>query len=259
MKRDPYAGAAASWATGAALVYRPLAEELVSRAPHALRDRTVLDVGAGTGVASDALSACGATPVAADLSLDMLSWNSHRRPPAVACDTLALPLADATVDDVVAAFVLNHVEEPVRALTELRRVTRRGGAILATVYANSSRSEARERIDEVARAHGWVAPDWYVHLKTAVTPLLGTSESMQESAAAAGLTDVVTEEETVDVGVTEAGQLVDYRLGQAHASTWYASLDDEERRRVRESAIATAEPVMEPYRPTVVFLVARVP
>lgn len=259
MTRDPYAGAAASWATGAALVYRPIAEELVGRAPHALGDRTVLDVGAGTGVACDALEACGASPVAADLSLDMLFWNARRRPPAVACDTLALPLTDAAVDDVVAAFVLNHVEEPVRALTELRRVTRRGGAILATVYANSSRSEARERIDDVARAHGWVAPGWYTHLKAAVTPLLGTSKSMREAAAAAGLTDVMTEEDAVDVGVTEAGQLVDYRLGQAHVSTWYARLGEEERRRVREAAIAAAEPVMEPYRPTVVFLVASVP
>ncbi|MCC7078549.1 MAG: class I SAM-dependent methyltransferase [Acidimicrobiia bacterium] len=259
MSRDHYAGAVAAWAEGASRVYRPIAEELLRHAPHPLRGRTVLDAGAGTGVASDALTAVGASTVGADLSFDMLAWNRPRRPPAVVCDILALPIHDDAVDDAVAAFVLNHVDAPVRALGELIRVTREGGAVLATVYASSSRSDARERIDGAVRAHGWVAPAWFAHLKAAVTPLLGTAEAMARAASTAGLAVSEVREEDVDVGVTDAASLVDYRLGQAHASSWYTGLGEQERARVRAAAIAAAEPVMEPYRPTVVFLSGYVP
>ncbi len=57
---DRYAGAAHGWATGARRVYQPLAAELVSRTPHSLRGRLVLDVGAGTGVGSTELVKAGA-------------------------------------------------------------------------------------------------------------------------------------------------------------------------------------------------------
>ena len=49
-------------------------------------------------------------------------------------------MRDDAVDNVVAAFVLNHLSDPMPALRELTRVTRPGGAVLATVYAASSRS-----------------------------------------------------------------------------------------------------------------------
>lgn len=112
MRADHYAGAGRRWATGATLVYGQIAAELVAMSPHPLAGRTILDVGAGTGAVSSALLARRAHPVALDLSIDMLAWNAHARPPCVVADIRALPLPAGRVDAAVAAFVLNHFTEP---------------------------------------------------------------------------------------------------------------------------------------------------
>ena len=95
----------------------------------------------------------------------MLAWDAGHRPPAVAGALEALPLRDDAVDDTVAAFVLNHVDDPTAALAELARVTRPGGAVLATVAAATTRHRAvRDRIDAVVADAGFVPPPWYAHL-----------------------------------------------------------------------------------------------
>lgn len=194
MTVDHYAGAGRGWAQGASRVYQPIASQLVDMSPHPLSGRTVLDAGAGTGVASTALAVRGAHPIATDLSLDMLAWNAALRPPCVAADLRALPLAGDSVDDSVAAFVLNHLTDPGAGLAELIRVTRAGGAVLATVYSNASRSGVRDLVDEVAKGAGWQIPDWYLETKANVVPLLGSAGAMAAAAHTSGQVDVVVEE-----------------------------------------------------------------
>jgi len=256
---DNYAGAARGWAEGASLVYRPIADQLLTSSPHPLKGRVVLDAGAGTGVASAALSKLGARPVAIDLSYDMLAWNARHRPPAMVADITRLPMRDRSVDDIVAAFVYNHLTCPELALAEAVRVSRPGGALLACVYANTNRSEVRDALDEAARGEGWRTPDWYVEIKQTATPLLGTAEDMARVAAQSKLVDVHVNERAVDVGVTKAEQLVDYRLGQAHFAPWLNSLDPGRVEEIRDRLIDVIRPVMVPYRPIVVFLSALVP
>jgi ubiquinone/menaquinone biosynthesis C-methylase UbiE len=259
MSDDHYAGAAHGWAHGATLVYAPIARALVATAPHPLAGRLVLDVGAGTGVASTVLGQSGAVQVALDRSFDMLAWDAGRRPPSAMADVQQLPLRDGAVDDTVAAFVFNHLVEPVIGIAETVRVTRPGGAVLACVYANTNRSEVRDAIDRAAQAQGWQAPDWYAELKRSATPLLGTAEDMARVAAQAGLVDVVVDERPAEVGVTEPEQLVDYRLGQANYSAWLNELDPERAKTIRSHLVEVIRPIMRPYRPIVVFLSAIVP
>jgi SAM-dependent methyltransferase len=218
----------------------------------------VLDVGAGTGVASVALVAKGALPLAMDLSHDMLAYGAAARPPCAVADVRALPLAAGAVDDSVAAFVLNHLVDPRTGLAELVRVTRRKGVVLACVYSNASRSQVRDVVDETARKNGWQTPDWYVHLKTCATLLLGSADGMRRAAAAAGLIDVAVDEVAVDVGVTEPAHLVNYRFGQAQFSAWSVRIGSAAAEEVRQHAIETIRPIMRPYRPLVVFLTASV-
>jgi ubiquinone/menaquinone biosynthesis C-methylase UbiE len=255
---DHYSGAARRWAEGASIVYSPLAHELVGLSPHPLSGRLVLDVGAGTGVASAALGKAGARPVAADLSLDMLAWQAHDRPPAAVADVCTLPFRDNAVDDTVAAFVLNHLVQPAAGFAELMRVTRSGGVLLACVYSNANRSAVRDALDEAARQAGWVTPDWYLAVKQQATPLLGTAEDMQQAAKHVALLDVVVDERPVDVGVTEPEQVVDYRLGQAHFCAWLDQLGPGRTEEIHAQLVETIRPIMAPYRPIVVFLSARV-
>jgi SAM-dependent methyltransferase len=253
---DRYAGAAQGWATAASRVYGPIARDLVAAVPQPLAGATVLDAGAGTGLVGDALAAAGARPVALDLSPDMLRWRRAERLLAVRGEVSRIPLRTAAVDAALAAFVLNHLRDPLPALRELNRVTRPGGPVLATVYANSSRSAVRDRVDDVAIAHGFRWPDWYLELKEVCAPQLGTVDAMAAAARRAGLTGVRAEEYTADTGIDSAADLVDYRYSQAHCRSWLAGLSEEQRERLRAETIAAIEPVMEPYRPRVVRLVA---
>jgi SAM-dependent methyltransferase len=100
--------------------------------------------------------------------------------------------------------VLNHLTDPVPGLAELARITRPGGAVLAAVFSNDSRSQDRDRIDAMALAAGWQVPGWYTELKTTAVPILGSRAAIA-SAARAGLASVHAEERPVDVGVTEPG------------------------------------------------------
>jgi SAM-dependent methyltransferase len=256
---DHYRGAGPRWATGATLVYGPIADQLVARSPHPLRGRLVLDAGAGTGAASAALLTSRARPVAVDLSADMLRYNTAAGGARIVGDICALPLSDAAVHDAVAAFVLNHLVDPGPAFRELVRVVRSGGVVLACVYANSSRSAVRDLVDEVARAAGWQAPGWYVEAKAHATPVLGTAAAMAAAAGDAGLSEITVEERPVDVGVTEPSQLVAYRFGQAPFTAWLESIGPVEGEAVRRAAVQAVLPVMEPYRPIVVFLTATRP
>lgn len=258
LNEDHYRGAAIGWAHGATLTYAPIAAVLIARTPIPLMGARVLDVGAGTGVCEAPLRAAGtATVIAADLSHDMLAWNRPARPPAVVAEAMRLPFPDAVFDVAVASFVLNHLVDPVGGLAELARVIRPGGAVLATVYANSSRSANRDTVDGIARTHGWVPPTWYTELKATATPLLGTSDSMSAAATAAALIDITVDEEPVDVGLTEPQALVDYRFGQAHFAEWLSEFSLAERAAVRSAAVHAIESAMEPFRPRVVFLTAR--
>jgi len=259
MRTDHYARSGRRWALGAELVYGPIAAELVAMSPHSLAGRTVLDAGAGTGAASSALTAQHARVLATDLSAGMLAWDAATRPPCAVADIRALPLADGSVDDTVAAFVLNHLTDPVPGLTELARITRPGGAVLAAVFSNDSRSQVRDRIDAMALAAGWQVPGWYTELKTTAVPILGSRAAIASAARAAGLTGVHTEERLVDVGVTEPGQLVRYRLGQPIFADWLDAIGTARADALTTAAEQAIREDMQPYRPVVVFLSALAP
>jgi len=256
---DHYARSGERWARGAELVYRPIAAELVASSPHPLTGRVVLDAGAGTGAASAALRRRGAKTLATDLSAGMLAWHAAARPPCAVADIRALPLRTGSVDDAVAAFVLNHLTDPGTGLAELARVTRPGGAILAAVFGTESHSEARDRIDAAALAAGWQVPQWYREMKAVAVPLLGSAEAMAAAARQAGLADVLAEERQVEVGVTEAWQLVRYRLSHPVFAVWLDAIGPHCAQLFAAEAEAAVGGAMEPFRPTVVFLRALVP
>lgn len=259
MTADYYAHSGRRWATGAELVYRPVAAELVAMSPHPLAGRTVLDAGAGTGVASSALTARRARVLAVDLSAGMLAWSAPTRPPCAVADIRALPLASRSVDDTVASFVLNHLAEPVAGFTELARVTRPGGALLASVFSNSNRTGVRDQIDALAASWGWRAPAWYGALMTTAMPLLGSQAGMAAAVTAGGMAVVRIDERPVDVRVTEPGQLVSYRLGHPVFAGWLDAIGEQRAQDFARAAAEAIRPVMEPYRPLIVFLSARVP
>jgi SAM-dependent methyltransferase len=181
--RRGYTDAATAWANDAELVYGPMAGALLARTPE-LTGQLVLDVGAGTGAVSHRLVAAGAHALAVDASWPMLAHQALSRPPAVVGDISRLPLVDGAVDGAAAAFVLNHLADPVAALVEMRRVVRRGGFIVASVSSIADPPAAKAAIDGVLATVGWEPPEWYRFLKS-VDGQLGSAATMRAAAETA--------------------------------------------------------------------------
>jgi SAM-dependent methyltransferase len=96
------------------------------------QQRSLLDVGGGTGNYGQVLSARGFRVFVVDASLDMLGHAARKLGSGrcIAGDALALPIRDGAVDCAVMINALHLVAEPPLALREARRVIRAGPFVL---------------------------------------------------------------------------------------------------------------------------------
>ncbi|WP_203749513.1 class I SAM-dependent methyltransferase [Actinoplanes cyaneus] len=137
---------------------------------------TVLDVGCGTGRALPALAGAAGPAgrvIGLDCTPDMLAEASRAGRDSAATllvgDARRLPIADATIDVVFAAGLINHLPDPVAGVTELARVTRPGGtlamfhpvgrAALATRHGRTLRPDealGESRLAPLLAGAGWV-------------------------------------------------------------------------------------------------------
>ena len=137
----------------------------------------VADVGCGTGRALPALREAvgpGGTVLGIDVTPEMLEVARERAAASDAALVLAdaerLPLADATLDALLAAGLIGHLADPVAGLAELARVTRPGGviaafhpvgrAVLAARQGRTLRPDdtlAEPRLTSLFAASGWRA------------------------------------------------------------------------------------------------------
>jgi len=112
-------------------------------------DEIVLDIGTGTGQYLTPLRERipRGRIIAGDLAWGMLRDLRARGAPGDAmllnADAEALPLADASCDAVIASYVMFFVPDVPRALAEMHRVLRPGGALLAVTMAHVYMEELR--------------------------------------------------------------------------------------------------------------------
>jgi SAM-dependent methyltransferase len=104
----------------------------------------VLDVATGPGTIAAVAAARGARVTGVDFAEDMID-EARRRNPSIEFrvgDAAALPFDDATFDAVVIGFGLHHMAEPLKALTEAKRVLKPGGRVAFTVWDAPEKLEA---------------------------------------------------------------------------------------------------------------------
>jgi SAM-dependent methyltransferase len=224
--QSSYDRSAEAWTAGPEQVYTRLAQRLVDASPVPLAGARVLDLGAGTGVASRASLAGGAAirPVVAD-----------------AC---ALPFTADSFDLVVAAFSLGHVTDPAQALRETRMV---GGALLVSAFAADWTHPAKAAVDDALAQYGFRPPPWYVTLKSDLEPRVDDPANLSALATAAGYVDVSVHTLPVATGFDTPAQLAGWRLGMAHVAPFLQTLDPSQRAAARsaaESALAGAAPLV---------------
>jgi len=121
-------GNAALWRLAATRAVNPQAGE------------RILDIAAGTGTSSVALTHTGAHVVAADFSAGMIAVGRERHAgnplvEFVQADATALPFADGEFDAVTISFGLRNVVEPRKALAEFFRVTKPGGRVVICEFS----------------------------------------------------------------------------------------------------------------------------
>lgn len=123
----------------------PDPRELAFAAVAEARPRRILEVGCGEGELAERLQReLGAEVLAIDQSERMVELTRARGVDARLGDVQRLPLSDGEFDCELAAWMLYHVPDLDRALSELARVLRPGGRLVAVTHG---RDNARELAD----------------------------------------------------------------------------------------------------------------
>lgn len=146
-----------------AVLQREIADRLLQRLDYCrIEPRRVLDLGAGTGYASEALLRRyrGAQVVALDLAPAMLARARRRggwlrRPLPVCGDAEVLPLADRSLDLIVSSTTLQWCNDLAGTFAECLRVLRPGGLLMFTTFGPDTLRELRS---------AWSAVDGFTHV-----------------------------------------------------------------------------------------------
>ena len=115
---------------------------------------TVADLGCGTGQVTEALAPFVARVIAVDGSAAMLQAAKKRLRAAGNVDLRrgeleALPIDNASVDAAALMLVLHHVPDPARALAEVARVLKPGGAVILVDMLPHDREHYRQQMGHV--------------------------------------------------------------------------------------------------------------
>jgi SAM-dependent methyltransferase len=171
---DP-AGVAAEYASergleGRRAAYRyakgPDAREMALAAVAEAAPAEVLEVGCGPGeLAVEIVSRTGARVRALDLSPRMVELALGRGVDARVGDVQELPFDDGAFDCAVAAWMLYHVPDVDRALSELARVLRPGGRLVAVTNSHRHLAELYELLGKARVPYPFGAEEGEEHLR----------------------------------------------------------------------------------------------
>lgn len=196
-----------------------------------------LDVGCGTGALTQAIIEQGNpnSVIGLDGSPEYAAFAKARTESSCARfevgDAQALPIDEASLDAAVSGLVLNFVPRPLRAVTEMARVVRRGGVVAAYVWDYAGKMELMRYFWDAAVALDPAAIEFDEGRRFPICqPTL-----LAELFAQAGLSEV--EVRSIDVA-TDFRDFDDYWSpflgGQGPAPGYATSLTEERRIELRE-------------------------
>ena len=172
------------------------------------RGRRVLDAGCGNGVYLRTMRERGIDAVGCDLSYGMLRAAGGRR--LVNADVRALPFGDDSFDAVLAPHMLYHVSDRAAAATELRRVLRPGGTLVAVTNGADHNRALRDLVEEAVRVEhpGWV-------MRSPSTHAFSLENGPTQLRSAFDEVEVVRPVDVAPARVTDASVIADYAASVA--------------------------------------------
>jgi SAM-dependent methyltransferase len=118
------------------------AEEVLFAAVEEFAPKRVLEVGCGAGATAERVrDELGAEVIAVDASERMIELTRQRGIESYVGDVQELPFGDAEFDLVFAGWVLYHVLDRERAISECARVLRPGGRFVTSTLADENMSD----------------------------------------------------------------------------------------------------------------------
>ena len=125
---------------------------LLAKSLDGLRPGDALDIGAAGGGNTRVLRELGWRPVALEFGSEGAEVAHERGLDTLRADATRLPLADGSLDLVVAFDILEHIEDDDLAVSEVRRTLRPDGTCLVAVPADPKLWSAHdEAVDHVRR------------------------------------------------------------------------------------------------------------
>jgi SAM-dependent methyltransferase len=194
--------------------------------------QAVLDVGCGPGaLTGELVRRVGPESVAAVDPSEPFVAAARERHPGVDVRRAAaeeLPFADDSFDAALAQLVVHFMRDPAAGLGEMRRVTRSGGAVAASVWDQGG---GRTPLEPFWRAARELDPD-----ARDESALIGVREGqLAELLAAAGLREVTAAELPVDVAHDSFEEWWEpFTLGVGPAGAYLKGVDAGRRERIRE-------------------------
>ncbi len=194
--------------------------------------QNVLDVGCGPGALTEELVArVGAAAVTAvDPSEPFVTALAERQPGVRVGRAPAeeLPFEDASFDAALAQLVVHFMSDPVGGLTEMRRVTRAGGFVVASVWDHGGRRGPLSLYWDAVRE---LDPS-----SAGESDLAGASfGDLARLFEAAGMSEIEEEELTVAVEHATFDEWWEpYTLGVGPAGAYVAGLDPDMQAELRE-------------------------
>lgn len=164
----------------------------------------------------------------------------------VRADGRALPFADESFDACVASFYLNHLDDPVAGLKEMRRVVRTGGWLATAIWDAPTRARHN---GVVAEAITRVAGDLATHVPAPDQPLPTDPTALRRLFE--GFTDFGLVPVTGTLAVGSSDELYD---GMATSTVRTAALVTAQPRGLEHRIRRELRDLCEPYRRTATSL-----